>query len=210
MKPVMLYTLPRTRATVLLQSCRRAIVKDETFSEVNLDLADATAVAKAFYKVEDPNTVLKIHGPHIKRSDIIQSWYDKVLDTKIYDVFVVERTDRVNMFLSLFLADRFGYTKQEEIEPFNFAVTNSDMDHMETAIRDYLDCYPTYGQVISLDDYPTEYFDPLLMHNDNQESFKKHSYIDNFDWAVDQIETVLESFSSEWQDKINTLRKTNE
>ena len=60
MKPVMLYTLPRTRATALFYACRRAIIKDEVFANFNLDLDNDQEIKKAFYKIDDPNCGLSI------------------------------------------------------------------------------------------------------------------------------------------------------
>ena len=209
MKPVMIYTLPRTRATVLLYSCRRAIIKDEVFADFNLDLNDSNQIKNAFYKLEDPNTVLKIHGPHINRADFIKDWYKKVLDLKTYDVFIVERYDRLNTFLSLFLAEKFGYNKRDEIEPFEFEITEDNIEIMKNEIRQYLDFYPSYGKVISLEKYSEEYFDSFLMNKDNQESYKKYRYIKNFNWTVEQVTKVLDLFSSEWDNKIKNLNEKN-
>jgi hypothetical protein len=204
MKPVMLYTLPRTRATVLFYGCRRAIIKDEVFSYTNLDLNESD-IKKAFYKIEDPNTVLKIHGSHISGLPIVQEWYNKSLDSKIYDIFVVERPDRLNTFLSLILAERFGYIKADEVDPFEFLVTQDDIEKIKDEISDYLRYYPTYGTIINLKNYPQDYFDPLLMNTEDQESYKKYQYIKNFNWTVDQIQQVLTSVEDDWQQKINNL-----
>ena len=208
-KPVMLYTLPRTRATVLFYSCKRYILKDEIFADFNLDLNNEKELKKAFYKIDDPDTVLKIHGAHIARDQKIINWYNQTLKNNVYDIFVVERPDRVNTFLSLFLADKFGYNKRDEIEPFEFEVTESNIESMKQEIRYYLDYYPTYGKVISLENYPKDYFDEYLMNTDNQESYKKYHYIKNFDWTVEQISKVLDLFSYEWQKKINNLNEKN-
>ena len=209
MKPVMLYTLPRTRATVLFYACRRAIVKDEIFADFNLDLNNAQEIKKAFYKIDDPNTVLKIHGPHITRSNIIQEWYKTSLDSKTYDIFVVERPDRLNTFLSLIIAQRFGFNKRDELTPFEFLATDHDIEIVKTEIKNYFNYYPSYGTVINLENYPSNYFDSSLMSTDNQESYKKYHYIKNFDWVVEQLQDVLAKFQIEWQDKINSLDEKN-
>ena len=204
MKPVMLYTLPRTRATVLFYGCRRAIIKGEVFSNTDFNLND-DGIKKAFYKIDDPNAVLKIHGAHISRSPIVQDWYSKSLDSKTYDIFVVERPDRLNTFLSLILAEKFGYIKAEEVDPFEFFVTENDIEKIKDEITDYLKYYPTYGTIINLESYPRDYFDPFLMNTEDQESYKKYQYIINFDWTVDQIQQILLSVENEWQQKISNL-----
>jgi hypothetical protein len=204
MKPVMLYTLPRTRATVLFYGCRRAIIKGEVFSNTDFNLND-DGIKKAFYKIDDPNAVLKIHGAHISRSPIVQDWYSKSLDSKTYDIFVVERPDRLNTFLSLILAERFGYIKAEEIDPFEFSVTEDDILKIKDEIDHYLKYYPTYGTIVNLKNYPQDYFDPLLMNTNDQESYKKYQYIKNFNWTVDQIQKILISVETKWQQKINNL-----
>jgi hypothetical protein len=209
MKPVMLYTLPRTRATALFYACRRAIVKDEVFADFNLDLNNDQEIKKAFYKIDDANTVLKIHGPHIDRSIIIQDWYTQSLDTKTYDIFVVERPDRLNTFLSLIIAQRFGFNKRDEIVPFEFLATDADIEIVRTEIKKYFNYYPSYGTVINLESYPLSHFDPALINTDNQESYKKYHYIKNFNWVVQQLQNVLLEVDAEWQSKINSLDEKN-
>lgn len=209
MKPVLIYTLPRTRATVLLYSCRRAIVKDEMFADFNLDIDSFEGVKIAFYKLEDSNTVCKIHGRHLSRAKFLSDWYHRVLDLKIYDVFVVERPDRLNTFLSLILAERFGYNKRDEIEAFEFEVTDKDIELVESEIKYYLDFYPSYGRIVSLDSYPLEYFDSFLINDTDQESHKKYQYIQNFEWTVQEINRVLAKYENTWQDKINKLNEKN-
>jgi hypothetical protein len=209
MKPVMLYTLPRTRATALFYACRRAIIKDEVFANFNLDLDNDQDIKKAFYKIDDPNTVLKIHGPHIARSAIIEEWYKKSLDSNIYEVFVVERPDRLNTFLSLIIAQRFGYNKRDEILPFEFSVNDTDIELVKTEIENYFKYYPQCGSVINLESYPLSHFDPALINTDNQESYKKYHYIKNFNWVVQQLQNVLSEVDAEWQGKIDRLNEKN-
>jgi len=209
MKPVMLYTLPRTRATALFYACRRAIIKDEVFANFNLDLDNDQEIKKAFYKIDDPNTVLKIHGPHIARSSIIEEWYKKSLDSNIYEVFVVERPDRLNTFLSLIIAQRFGYNKRDEILPFEFSANDTDIELVKTEIENYFKYYPHYGSVIDLENYPASYFDSALINTPDQESYKKYHYIKNYDWLVEQLQNILTDVDVEWQGKIDRLNEKN-
>jgi hypothetical protein len=209
MKPVMLYTLPRTRATALFYACRRAIIKDEVFANFNLDLDNDQEIKKAFYKIDDPNTVLKIHGPHIARSTIIEEWYKNSLDSNTYEVFVVERLDRLNTFLSLIIAQRFGYNKRDEILPFEFSANDTDIELVKTEIENYFKYYPTCGSVINLENYPTNYFDSALITTPDQESYKKYHYIKNYDWIVEQLQTILADVDAEWQGKIDRLNEKN-
>lgn len=209
MKPVMLYTLPRTRATALFYACRRAIVKDEVFADFNLDLNNDQEIKKALYKIDDANTVLKIHGTHIDRSSIVQDWYTRSLCAKTYDIFVVERPDRLNTFLSLIIAQRFGFNKRDEIVPFEFLATDSDIEIVRTEIKKYFNYYPSYGTVINLESYPLSHFDPALINSDNQESYKKYHYIKNLHWTIQQLQNVLSEVGTEWQNKINKLNEKN-
>jgi len=209
MKPVMLYTLPRTRATALFYACRRAIVKDEVFANFNLDLDNDQEIKKAFYKIDDSNTVLKIHGPHIARSSIIEEWYKKSLDSNIYEVFVVERPDRLNTFLSLIIAQRFGYNKRDEIQPFEFSANDTDIELVKTEIENYFKYYPHRGSIIDLENYPASYFDSALISTPDQESYKKYHYIKNYDWIVEQLQNILTDVDVEWQGKIDRLNEKN-
>lgn len=204
-KPVMLYTLPRTRASAMLYCCRRPIIKDEVFSSVNLNSNNETEWNDVLYKITDPKTVLKIHGSHIAYDNKIQEWYQQVIDQSVYEIFIIERPDRLNTFLSLILASKFGFSKREEIEPFYFTVTDNDIQSVRTELTTYLSFYPRYGTAINIDNMPTEYFNTDIMRYENQHSHLKYQYIENYQWTVEQLELILKEFQKFWDDKIHSL-----
>jgi hypothetical protein len=206
MKPVMLYTLPRTRGTAILYSCLRPIIKDEPFAEWTLDLESDESWNKALYKIDDPRAVVKIHGEHIARDTRITQWYNSAIENNTYEVFVIERPDRANIFLSHFIAGRFGFNLYDEIEPYSFTVNNSDIAAMKMLIEKYLKHFPPYGTVISLDNLPAGFFSKRITPKLDQKSHLKYRYIENFDWAVEQIEQVLAEYKEEWDRKISRLK----
>lgn len=206
MKPVMLYTLPRTRGTAILHSCLRPIIKDEPFAEWTLDLNSNKSWDNAFYKLDDPLAVVKIHGEHVARDIRIEQWYKSVIDQQVYEIFVIERPDRQNIFLSQFIAGRFGFNLYDEIKPYSFSVTDADIVHMRMLIEQYLKYFPSYGCVISLETMPQEFFNINITPKFNQKSHLKYKYIENFDWAVEQIQTVLLEYQNEWDQKVANLK----
>ena len=206
MKPVMLYTLPRTRGTAILHSCLRPIVKDEPFAEWTLDLHSEQSWNSAFYKIDDSRAVIKIHGEHVARDTRIEQWYKSVIADQTYEMFVIERSDRENLFLSHFIANRFGFNLHEEVTPYVFRVNDSDINHMRELIELYLKYFPPYGNIISLETLPREFFNPNIIPKTDQKSYLKYKYIENFDWAMEQIEQVLAEYKEEWDHKISTLK----
>ena len=208
-KPVMLYTLPRTRASAMLYCCRRPIIKDEVFSSVNLNPNNEIEWNDALHRITDPKTVLKIHGSHIAYNNKIQEWYHQNMNSSVYDVFVIERPDRLNTFLSLILASKFGFSKREEISPFYFTTTDNDIQSVRNELTNYLFFYPTYGTAINIDNMPIEYFNIDMMKYENQYSNLKYQYIENYQWTVEQLELILKEFQKSWDDKIHSLVRTN-
>jgi hypothetical protein len=122
---------------------------------------------------------------------------------------VVERLDRLNTFLSLIIAQRFGYNKRDEILPFEFSANDTDIELVKTEIENYFKYYPTCGSVINLENYPTNYFDSALITTPDQESYKKYHYIKNYDWIIEQLQTILADVDAEWQGKIDRLNEKN-
>jgi hypothetical protein len=206
MKPVMLYTLPRTRGTAILYSCRRPIIKDEPFAEWTLDLDSEESWNKALYKIDNPRAVVKVHGEHIARDVRIAKWYNSAIENNTYEVFVIERPDRANIFLSQFIAGRFGFNLYDEVAPYSFAVNDSDIAHMRMLIEQYLKYFPPYGTIINLDNLPEDYFSVSITPKLDQKSHLKYKYIENFDWATEQIEKVLAEYKEEWNSKVSTLK----
>jgi hypothetical protein len=203
MNPIMIYTLPRTRASAILYCCRNPIVKNEVFSKFNLD--DDNEWHTVLHKITDPKTVLKIHGTHIARHKKIQQWYEHAISQSVYNVFVVERPDRLNTFLSFIVASKFGFSKREEIDPFYFTVTDYDIQLIRNELVSYLLFYPTYGQVIDIDSMPEEYFNIDMLRYENQHSYLKYQYITNYTWTVEQIQLILDEFNDSWNYKIKML-----
>jgi hypothetical protein len=206
MKPVMLYTLPRTRGTAILYSCLRPIIKDEPFAEWTLDLDSEESWNKALYKIDDPRAVLKIHGEHIARDVRIAQWYNSAIENNTYEVFVIERPDRANIFLSQFIANRFGFNLYDEIAPYNFKVNDNDISCMRELIEQYLTYFPPYGNVVSLETLPSEFFNTKIVPKLDQKSHLKYKYIENFDWTMEQIIQVLSEYKGEWDHKVSTLK----
>jgi hypothetical protein len=206
MKPVMLYTLPRTRGTAILYSCLRPIIKDEPFAEWKLDLDSEESWNKALYKIDDSRAVVKIHGEHIARDARIEQWYESVIADRKYEIFVIERCDRESIFLSHFIANRFGFNLYDEIAPYNFKVNDSDISHMRKLIKLYLKHFPPYGNIISLETLPSDFFNPNIVPKFDQKSHLKYKYIENFNWAMKQITQVLADYKEEWDHKVSTLK----
>jgi hypothetical protein len=194
MKPIMIYTMPRTRATVVFFCARRAIIKDEVFSLDNLDINSEDSWKQAFRDIDDPKAVLKIHGNHIEHSVRVQDWYQSVLANDVYDIFVVERPDWVNCFLSVCIANRFGFNLRNEKDPFEFSIEERELEDIEKEIQAYLKWYPKNSTKITADTMPESHFNNKMRNSENQNSQDKYKYIKNLDWAKVEIEKIVDRY----------------
>jgi hypothetical protein len=194
MKPIMIYTMPRTRATAVFFCARRAILKDEVFGYDTLDTNSEDSWRKAFDHVEDPRAVLKIHGRHIDRHPRIIEWYDSVIKKNTYDVFVVERPDMVNVFLSYCMAHRFGFNLRDEIDPFEFSITPEEILHIEEELKLYLKYMPPNAIRITVDSMPDSHFNRKIISSEDQLSHNKYKYIENYEWAKTRIQLLVDQY----------------
>jgi len=134
MKPVIIYSMQRTRSSAVLYSCIRTQRLYEpfgidtifdghwrahslfpTFNKYVSDL-DWTSLIE---KMNDPNSVTKIFGYHIWKSKNGRKWFESAIKDNTHDIFVLER-DWMEIGLSSCLARITGYDIDHEKKDFQF------------------------------------------------------------------------------------------
>jgi hypothetical protein len=204
MIPILLYTLPRARGTAALKACKRYPL-NEPFSHLELINPSEKQWSNLVLQMNAPSSCVKIHPGHLCFRPQGLDWYLQVLKEQSHKIYVVERIDRVNQFLSCLIAFRFGWNAKTEIEPFNINISKDELYNFKTYIQQYLKYYPSYGQVFQYNKLPEIDFDLSKVQWTDQQSHLKHKYITNLDQCVEILTEIIELYKKEWDEKIMSL-----
>lgn len=225
MKPVIIYALPRSRSTAVLRSCKREIRllepfglrhlhKDETQgnlwnfrAELNSNFVSSGKWGEMVSKMNHINTATKILGTDFHCFLPARKWFNDCINNQTHDVFVIERENREEIFLSYIMADYFGWHETSQVDPFEFTADNGMLQHIHNIIDFYLRFYPKVGKVITFDNLPESHFDKKLNHGKSQDSASKYKYFKNIDVFRVHIKHILDYYKDEWDSKIKNLNQ---
>lgn len=204
---MLLYTLPRARGTISLRQCKRLTQLNEPFAPRFTDFMDQESWDHVVSQMNATDTVSKIHAFNLRLYVPAQAWYRDVLATKSHDLFVIERHDRLDAFLSDILAMRHGHvSNQLKPVPETFTATDAMIREQRFMLEQHLRYYPTYGTVVTYETLPETHFDKTIVTDlENQHSYLRHSYITNLDQCRDELSKIIECYKNEWDDKIQSL-----
>jgi len=224
MKPVLLYAMPRTKATACLTACKRIHQYDEPFrldneflnrlpSFINQWNIDPNCVkhswAPFLKRLNLPDTAIKIHSREL-RLPIAKHWYTQVLEEKSHEIFVVERENRMDIGLSYMLIDAYGswdgVNTDQELTT-SVTVTDSDIANFERHIVQYINNFPTYGSVITFETAPPDFFNRSFVRLTNQKSYMRYCKITNIEWCTAQLSSLLAKHKANWDDRLLSLSK---
>lgn len=217
MKPIIIYTLPRSHSTAALQACRKPVLLNEPFDHVTLYGQNATEAfsftakynneiipsvwPKILSQLNDKNSASKFFGHSLYFFLPARKWFQACDINKTHDIFILTRNLREQIF-SYLLAKYFGYSKSLEkvIQP----ITIRDFDIFLATF--YIDCflrfYPQNGKIITFDKIPETHFDRNRITLQPQHSLNKLSYITNLDFVQDQVNNIIMYYRDEWVEKI--------
>ena len=196
MKPVVIYSLPRTRSTPALYSCKRAVHLCEPFSATNLNknksLFDAWNYRaktnnkfvssgqwdKLVTSMNDPNTATKTLCSDLGYFVPARTWFRDAVENQTHDIFVLEREDRKAILLSFLIACEFGWGKHREKTPYNFSVKHELIETLHKIMDWYLSFYPKKGKLITYENLPESHFDKKTSEETEREllSIDPHIY----------------------------------
>jgi hypothetical protein len=221
-KPMIIYAMPRTRSTVVLECSRRKHHLGEPFSPDVLFSKDALAailLPSQYYsqisvdtwmelqnRMDNSDTATKLLPSDIYYLKHSWKWWKDINEFNTHDIFVLER-DWMEVSLSLMIARMRGYNKKEELfkSPVPRIHTTHDMSILYDNFDKYLRYYPTVGTVITWEDLPTTHFDKSQIHMQEQNSLEHLYLIENLEWVQDRIREMIEYFNDDWQEKRNKL-----
>jgi len=208
MKPILIYTMPRSRGTASLYCCKTYNKLNGPFRTALSNKFDTAEWNALLEKMNTYDTCTKIHAYNMHFYAPGKEWYNQVINSNSHEIFVVERKDRLNMLLSDVLAQEYGYNFNDEIKnKNNIKATLTIINRIKLSVLLYLKYFPHSGKVITYETLPDSHFDlkKELENHIDQQSHLKHYRISNLEWCKDELQTVLDFYKNEWDDKILSL-----
>lgn len=223
MKPVAIYTMPRTRGSVAIQSCRRKTKINEPFKPENLygerssrhyelyasysTKVTMDVLDPIFEKLNDPDTAFKIIGNQLHTFVPARYWWERIARGDSHDIFILTR-DREEQAFSWLLATRFGWHKDDESgkEKVEFEVSDYDLHILSRVMDEFLRWVPPRGTVLDFDSLPESHFDKSQIRLVNQHSMDNLKYIKNYKYCKEIVRDIINCYEYEWDLKINSKR----
>jgi len=213
MKPILIYTMPRTRGTATLQACNREVKLNEPFAihsipNYSLDDDDGN-----FYiirtlteydqwdtlseKMNQPNTAVKIFGHHLMSYYNARAWYKAAANT--HEIFTLIRDPR-EIILSHLLATHFGFSKNIETEEKEIIIHDNQFHKIQIIIGSFLRFYPSSSRLVTFETLPDDTFDKSQIMAQEQHSMNRLHLIKNLDQVEKNIDSMLSYYRQEWKD----------
>jgi hypothetical protein len=222
MKPMMIYSMPRTQSHAALQAALRNNKLNEPFgfwklfpqhrSEAhnlpayfNTMITDGQWLALE-HQMADSNTATKIFGYHIYEIKRARSWWQQLQAADTHDIFVIER-DRTEVCLSLLMAKVVGFWKSSERSHIPVNINDSELFMVHRYIDAHLRWFPRRGTVISFDSLPTSHFDNTKITMAHQHSMHNLDLIQNLDWCRARIADILDFYREDWDRCVASLQR---
>ena len=212
MKPVIIYTMGRSRSTAVLQACRRTTQLNEPFDvysivghdftsfiEARAELGNQIDWANVQCQMSNSDSASKFFGTSLALFPPAQNWFLEAEET--HEIFILLRNVR-DVIWSLLLANKFGFHKHSEVELCDTVINDRDLFVADNAIDQFLRFYPQTGKIISFDSLPEDYFDYSKITHPNQNSQeRKLQFITNLDEVERKIDLILDFRSLQWKEK---------
>lgn len=205
MKPMMIYTVPRTRSSALLEASRRSIQLREPFSrhltveqwpELHANLVNSDSCVKFF-------------GSQLIYQDYVRTWFNNAVETDSHDIFILMRDFR-EVCYSYIVAFVYGWGKLNELGPAKAATlvpaaTYANFTTLHFEFGAFFDSLPKNGKVITFESAPSSHFDLSQISLENQHSLQKLERFSNRDFIERRVQRLYELFGERW----NTLMNGN-
>jgi hypothetical protein len=219
-KPIIIYSLARTKSSAVLQAAQRQHLLHEPFdswavldnsyageklSSVELDnrLLNTLNWPELEARMSASDTAIKFFGTGLHHYYPAQKWFNSVIEKNTHEIFVLLRNLEDTLW-SYILALNFGFDRRDHITPFKFAATPEHLGFANRNIVQFLDFYPKNKKIITFDSLPSEYFDRTRITLKPQKSEQKRFLVTNSDYVDDQIQKILLNHKSRWEDVTET------
>lgn len=218
MKPIVIYSMPRSKSTAALEAARRETLLNEPFSANTLIGKQQMGVMDKFqfmleypgwdtlYKeMSQPNTASKFFGSCIHSMPKAKDWFKQIDDDQSHEIFCLIRSPRETI-LSHVLAMFFGFYKGEEKENAEIEIDDKQLISIhEFSISLFLKYYPKNASTVTFESLPSEHFDLNKVFISNQHSIERRKHcVSNFDELERKIDLILRYHEKEWYEKTGT------
>ena len=204
-KPIIIYSLARSKSTATLQAARRNILLHEPFdpwsaidnyvevvttgtpSRTDLDnlLLSSVNWTELQQQMQNENAAVKFFGTSLYHYYPAQKWFKDVLKNNSHEVFILLR-NLEDLCWSLVLALEFGFAKSNLKKPIR--TFTAPIAYIENCSRSI--------------DYSKISMTP-------QKSQDKRFLVENYNYVEDQIHKILMNKKNRWEDVTQTSIYTN-
>lgn len=212
MKPILIYTMSRTKGTATLEASKRTYKNNEPFEAYNLStfvepfsymnmiktIDSYDNWDGLFQKLNVSDSATKIFGHGLQYCYPARSWFSMAQQT--HETFILVRNVR-EMIISELLAPHFGFNKTFEKENTLVTINENQFTNVSQIILCFLRFYPSNGQLVTFETLPSDYFDKSMISCQEQDSQAKVNLISNFAEVETNINAVMSFHAAEWKEK---------
>ena len=221
MKPIIIYSMGRSRSTATLHAAKRANRMNEPFEiytlgrgeditgesdiiDIRYEMMTAPEWPNILTQLNDSDTAVKFFGTSLNNFQYARDWFTQVQQNESHEIFILIRNPK-DVIWSLLFASRFGWNKTTEKEYKEVTFNEKDFVVPDLGIDQFLRFYPGYGKVVTFETLPEEFFDYSTVVVQSQDSQKtKMQYVTNPDFVEDKIHKILAFHKHEWYEKTGT------
>jgi len=223
MKPMLIYSMPRARSHVALESAKRAVkmieplgfrmlFKHHITERYDLPAYFDKLVPDSLWEetkrqMDNDNTASKLFGYHLFEIKRARTWWLDLQKAGSHEIFVLER-DRTSLCMSMLVGLLIGFTQHNERPAIPLSINSQDLWIVYRYVEEHLRYYPRTGRLITWDDLPAEHFDKQQVTVVNQHSLSRTDVIANREWCQERVAEILEHFKQEWDDKQGALAES--
>jgi hypothetical protein len=161
-----------------------SLVNSAILDDIEIDAMRADACWKCFgYQIEDCERYTEI--------------WDCIQTQQSHDIFLLER-DRREIFLSLIMAEQFGYDSDHETAYHDFTVSPDKLDWYDHLVQMHIKHMPRSARLITWPYLPESHFDINLNTRKDQHSKDKLHHCRNLAQVTDWIDQLLAQHSVAW------------
>lgn len=208
-KPHVIYTLPRSRSTAILEASKKENKLNEPF---NPSLALRMDSSDTIKKMNDPDSATKFLAKHLENDEVFQQWFKRIDEKKSHKIFVIDR-NLEEICWSYIIAVKFGWTKsteKEELNNRNVTIGEIIFDNLENHIQKFLQYMPINAQILTWENLPEEYFDKSkITFSQKQNTKNRILKINNIQYCTDIIGSLVEKYHPMIKEKTFNMKRVS-
>jgi len=198
-KPIIIYSMARTRSTAALQATRRSLQLNEPILPEGNRYHDWKTLV---HHMNDSDTATKFFGLHLQYSSEAREWFTEVVDSSTHEIFVLIRNPH-EVIWSLILATQFGFAKHEERPLREVEIPFEKIEWIKDTVGYFLKYLPKNSKVVTFETLPEEFFDYSKVKHVDQHSIQtKKQYVKNLEFVEQEIQYMLNVYENEWKLKL--------